>query len=77
MILKRNPYLMIPLFLNLILLTGIPYFDGSQEVVRLAPLLVFALALPWILYFVIGRILESVARQAREKGNGDEDSDFI
>lgn len=77
MVRKRNPYLMIPLFFNLILLVGIPYFGGMGEVAFLIPVLVLAFATPWILYFIIGRILESVAREARERDNGDKDTDFI
>ena len=74
---KPSPFITIPIFLNLILLAGIPYFGGMTEVVGLIPVLVLALATPWLLYFIIGRILESVAREARKRDNGDGDTDFI
>lgn len=77
MSLKRNPYLLIPIFLNVILLAGVPYFGGLTDVVGLVPLLVLAFATPWFLYFLIGRILADVEKKARREGDGPEDTDFI
>ena len=75
--LKRNPYLLIPIFLNVILLAGLPYFGGLTEVAGLIPVIVLALATPWFLYFLIGRILADVEKKARRESDGPEDTDFI
>jgi len=77
MALKRNPYLMIPIFFNMILAAGLPRFGGMDEMTRLAPVILLAFALPWFLYFLIGRILADVQKKAHRDSDGPEDSDFV
>ena len=74
----RNPYILIPIFFNVILLAGIPSFSARElELARLIPLLALAVVLPWILYFVIGKIIQqTVDAQARRREEA-KHSDFV
>jgi len=74
----RNPYILIPIFFNVILLAGIPSFsERGLELARLTPLLALALVLPWILYFVIGRIIQQIVDEQARRREEAKDSDFV
>ena len=74
----RNPYILIPIFFNVILLAGIPSFgERGLELARLTPLLALALVLPWILYFVIGRIIQQVVDEQARRREEAKHSDFV
>lgn len=80
-----NPYVLIPIFLNVILLMGLPFFGGIEEVARLIPLLVLAFAFPWILAWVIGKIVhramtdypDCCGRGTPRHGDAPDNSDFV
>lgn len=75
---QLNPGIAIAIFLNVILLLGIPSF-GEGEVERIGPLLVLAFAMPWILYWVVGRVLAGMRKNVREDRRRDDDGppDFV
>ena len=71
-----NPGIAIAIFLNVILLPGIPFF-GEGEAARLAPLIALALAMPWILYWVVGRIIAGIREDAARDRENDGPPDFV
>jgi len=74
----RNPYILIPIFFNVMLLAGIPSFgERGMELARLTPLLALALVLPWILYFVIGRIIQQIVNEQTRRREEAKHSDFV
>lgn len=73
-----NPGIAIAIFLNVILLLGIPFF-GEGEVGRIAPLLLLAFAMPWILCWAVGRLIAEFrggSSPDRER-DGDGPPDFV
>ena len=73
----KTPFVLIPVFLNVILLVGIPYFGNNPPILRLLPLLVLALTWPWVMYFVVGAIIDHIAKQSARKRAKAEDADFV
>ena len=73
----KTPFVIIPIFLNVILLVGIPYFDANPPLKSLYPVLGLALVFPWVLYFVIAAVLNSVAKQTGREVQRAEDGDFV
>ncbi len=76
MALKLNPGYVIAVFLNVALLCGIPFFQAG-EAARLAPLIVLALAFPWLLAWLIGRFVNRIEKDARERRDRDDPADFV
>ena len=71
-----NPGIAIAIFLNAILLLGIPFF-GEGEAARLAPLILLALAMPWILYWAVGRIITGIREGATRDREDEGPPDFV
>ena len=46
----KSPFVLIPIFLNVILLVGIRYFNSASQISPLYPLLGLALAGSWVMY---------------------------
>ena len=44
----KTPFVLIPIFLNVILLVGIPYFGAKPPMISLFPILALAIAWPWV-----------------------------
>ena len=62
----------------MILLAGIPSFSARElELARLIPLLALAVVLPWILYFVIGRIIQQIVNEQTRRREEAKHSDFV
>ena len=77
MVRRFNPYMIIPIVLNVLVLGVVPRLFEANEFGR--ALFVFAIAIiwPWVLYFVIGRILEDLVKQVSKKREADENHDFV
>ena len=76
----KTPFILIPIFLNVILLVGFPYFNtfnANPPLGRLYPVLMLAFVWPWVMYFVIGAIIDYLARQSARKRDEAEDRDFV
>ncbi len=76
MAMKMNPGIVIAIFLNVILLCGLPFF-GEGEASRLAPLIVLALVWPWVMYFIVSRIITFVVGESSRRRQEKENSDFV
>lgn len=76
MALKLNPGIVIAAFLNVVLLCGAPFFPG-EEIPHLRPLLLLALVFPWLVYYIISRIVAAIEKESREKRDRDDPSDFV
>ena len=72
---SANPGIVIAIFLNVILLLGIPFFRAF-EASELRPLILLALVTPWLLAWGIGRIIRGIREDAARKRE-DEPSDFV
>lgn len=65
---RFNPYVLIPIVLNLLVLVVVPSLFENNEFGRALFVFIVAILWPWILYFVIGRILHDlVARISKER----------
>ena len=75
---QLNPGILIAIFLNVVLLLGTPFF-GEGEASHLAPLILLALAMPWILYWAVGRMITGLGRELRREDRREEDGppDFV
>lgn len=76
----KTPFVIIPIFLNVILLVGIRYFNtfnANPPMISLFPLLALAMIWPWVMYFVIGAIINYLSKQSAKKHAGHENSDFV
>lgn len=71
-----NPGYVIALFLNVVLLLGIPFF-GEGEAQRLLPLILLALAFPWLLAWGVGRAVRGARDDAARKREEADRSDFV
>lgn len=71
-----NPGIAIAVFLNVILLLGIPFF-GEGEASQLAPLILLALAMPWILCWAVNRVIAGIREDAARKRDEDDASGFV
>ena len=74
--LKLNPGLVIVIFLNVILLCGVPFFP-REESPRFIPLVALVLVTPWLLYWVIGRVIAYIMGEQAKKREQDDPSDFV
>ena len=73
----KTPFVLIPIFLNVILLVGIPYFGAKPPMLSLFPLLALAMVWPWVMYFVIAGIIDYLAKHSERKRARSENGDFI
>ncbi|MCP4573952.1 MAG: hypothetical protein GY838_16455 [bacterium] len=76
MALKLNPGIVTAAFLNVVLLCGVPIFKDT-DIEHFRPLLGMALVFPWLLYYVISRVVAAVRKDAREKRDRDDPADFV
>ena len=76
----KTPFVLIPIFLNLILLVGIRYFQSfntNSPMLGLFPLLILALVFPWVVYFVVGGFMNYLGKQSARKREQVQDGDFV
>ena len=74
---SKKQHLIIPIFLNLILLAGVPFFKTPAETGAKLILVIFGLALPWIVHYVIGNIITSQQSAKEEQPQKEENTDFV
>ena len=74
---ERNPFILIPIVLNVVVLMIIPRF--AQEVGIAQALLVSftAMAFPWLLFYIIGRGIDHVISKEIEKREVNDNHDFV
>jgi uncharacterized membrane protein len=73
---SAHPGIVIAIFLNLVLLLGIPFF-GKGEAAQLGPLILLALAMPWLLAWGVGRVIKGIREDALRKREEDDHTDFV
>lgn len=74
---RFNPYVLIPIVLNLLVLVAVPSLFESNEFGRALFVFIVAILWPWILYFVIGRILHDLVRRVSEERGASENHDLV
>ena len=77
MALRINPGIAIALFLNVILLLGIPFFGDLKNNGMIVPLIGLALVWPWVMAWAIGRAMAWVARESARRQEEKDNSDFV
>lgn len=77
MALRINPGIAIALFLNVILLLGIPFFGDLKTNEMARPLVGLALVWPWVMVWAIGRAMAWIARESARRREEKENSDFV
>ena len=75
--LGKNPFLIIPIVLNLLVLLVVPLLLHENGLARATIVAVAALGAPWILFFIIGRVLDHVVRTTQEERDEAEHRDFV
>jgi uncharacterized membrane protein len=73
----KTPFVIIPLFLNVIFLMGIPFFNGLPVMTPVAALLFLGVTGPWMMYFVVWVIVDAAAKNSARKRAQGEDVDFV
>ena len=76
----KTRFVLIPIFLNLVLLAGIPYyhtFSTSSMFHSLFSLVALAMIFPWVMFFVVGAFFDFIARNSAKKRDEVENSDFV
>lgn len=63
---ERNPWILIPIFFNVILAMGLPFMRHGTSLTELAPLLLLGFLWPWVMYFIVGRIIDHTVKEARK-----------
>ena len=74
---RSRVHLVIPVFLNLLLLAGIPYFKTPGDPGVKAILVVLGLALPWIVHFAVSELIRNQRVANAKRRQEDENSDFV
>ena len=68
-----SPGILVPLVLNLMVLTVVPRVFAENPPSTAVPLLVLVMAWPWFLSWIVGRVLkghaEKIARQRDDAGD--------
>jgi len=74
---ERNWYILIPIVLNLLVLVVLPTLWRQNGPERTLIIAVAALGWPWLMYFVIGRIIEHTITKASQSHKASDHEDFV
>jgi len=74
---ERNWFILIPIGFNLLVLGILPQFVREQDFARAILVSIAALAWPWVLYFIIGRLINHVRARTKAERQTAEDRDFV
>ena len=72
-----KPGIVIPIFFNMILLMGIPYFLRFSSNMSIRPLILAAFAFPWLLSFIVSSIIQHSDKSSKRRRQEKEQSDFV
>ncbi|MBU8922630.1 MAG: hypothetical protein KOO63_12500 [Bacteroidales bacterium] len=76
----KTPFVIIPIFANVVLLVGIRYFNtfnANPPMLGLFPLLMLALVWVWVMYFLVGATVRYFGKRASGKRAEGEDGGFV
>jgi hypothetical protein len=73
----NSPGILVPIVLNLMVLTVVPQVFAENPPSTAVPLLVLVMAWPWFLSWIVGRVLKNHAEKIARQRDDAEDTDFI
>ncbi len=73
----RNWYILIPIVLNVLVLVVLPTLWRQNGPERTLIVAVAALGWPWLMYFVIGRIIEHIIAKTSQGRETSDHEDFV
>ena len=74
---RFNPYMLIPILLDVLVLSVAPRLFEAESFGRAFFIVVIALVWPWVLYFIIGRILQDIVKHVSKEQEENENHDFV
>ncbi len=74
---RRTPFILIPIVLDVLVLAIFPTFAQAQGFAKAFLVSLVAMAFPWILFFIFGRIVESVVSEEIERHDAENNRDFV
>lgn len=74
---RFNPYMLMPIVLNVLVLGAVPRLFEAEGFGRAFFIFLIATIWPWVLYFVIGRILQDLVKHVSKEREPNENHDFI
>lgn len=77
MALRIHPGIVIPFLMNLVLLTGVRFFDRPAAGDMLWPLVIMALVGPWVVSWLVMKTLRWQEQNAVRRRAEREKSDFV
>lgn len=74
---KRNPYMVIPIFLSIAVLIIAPKAIHQEGLSKGLFLVCAAIGFPWLLYFIISRAVQKTISDEVKKQREEENQDFV
>jgi hypothetical protein len=74
---EKSWFVLIPIGFNLLVLGILPQLLREQDIARAILLAVAALVCPWVLYFIIGRVISHIVTRTKAEHQPVDDSDFV
>jgi hypothetical protein len=74
---KWNPFILIPIILDIGVLAIFPTFVAREGLARALPVSLIAMAFPWLLFFIIGSGISSIVEKEKEKQEEEHKRDFV
>jgi len=72
-----SPAYLVPIVLNLLVLTVVPRVFAENPPSTALPLVVLVLAWPWFLSWIVGRVLKAHEQKIARRREDEDDRDFI
>jgi len=72
-----SPGILVPIVLNLMVLTVIPRVFAENPPATAVPLVVLVMAWPWFLSWIVGRVIRGYEEKRARRPEDTEDRDFI
>jgi Kef-type K+ transport system membrane component KefB len=73
----RNLFILIPLILDVLVLAVFPAFAQAQGFPKAFLVSLIAMVFPWILFFIFGRVIDSVVSEEIERREAEDNHDFV
>lgn len=74
---KWNPFILIPIILDVGVLAVLPKFVAQSGLARALPVSLVALAFPWLLFFIISSGISSIVKKEKEEQEAEHNRDFV
>jgi len=74
---KRDPFMVIPIILNVLVLLVFGIFVEREGLARAVGISIVGLAAPWVLYFIISRIIHGMISKEKQEWEADHNHDFV